>query len=271
MGDRVAFTGSANDSINGHSQNYESIDVYRSWLPADEERVNTKLQAFEEAWSEKAVGLKILSLSQEAIAFVRSHALSEKPLIFPTSIKLPPSTVSELPNYQWRHQEEAVKRFLEIGHGVLEMATGTGKNRTTLKILSRLDEQKTIEGIIISTVENDLLDQWCKELESWSIKCSRTFRVLKHYESHHQLESFANNPKGAVIVISREKLASLLYCLQTNVILFSSARAKLETIQRIGRCLRINPNSPHKRATVVDFVLKPDEKEQTTSADEELK
>jgi superfamily II DNA or RNA helicase len=39
-----------------------------------------------------------------------------------------------------------------------------------------------------------------------------------------------------------------------TVILFSSARARLETIQRIGRCLRVNPRDPQKRANVVDFI-----------------
>ncbi len=39
-----------------------------------------------------------------------------------------------------------------------------------------------------------------------------------------------------------------------NVILFSSARARLETVQRLGRCLRLDPANPSKRAAVVDFV-----------------
>jgi len=38
------------------------------------------------------------------------------------------------------------------------------------------------------------------------------------------------------------------------VVLFASARAKLETIQRIGRCLRSDPTNPGKRARVIDFV-----------------
>src|SRR5262249_23567399 len=36
-----------------------------------------------------------------------------------------------------------------------------------------------------------------------------------------------------------------------NVVLFSSARARLETIQRMGRCLRVDPMNPIKRANVV--------------------
>lgn len=39
-----------------------------------------------------------------------------------------------------------------------------------------------------------------------------------------------------------------------NIVLFASARARLETVQRLGRCLRIDPKNPEKRATVVDFI-----------------
>jgi len=38
------------------------------------------------------------------------------------------------------------------------------------------------------------------------------------------------------------------------VVLLSADRARLETIQRIGRCLRIDPANPGKRALVVDFI-----------------
>ena len=39
-----------------------------------------------------------------------------------------------------------------------------------------------------------------------------------------------------------------------NIFLVASDRAKLETIQRIGRCLRKNPKDPDKKAKVVDFI-----------------
>ena len=38
-----------------------------------------------------------------------------------------------------------------------------------------------------------------------------------------------------------------------TVILVSSSRAMLETIQRLGRCLRSDPANPKKRALVIDF------------------
>lgn len=39
-----------------------------------------------------------------------------------------------------------------------------------------------------------------------------------------------------------------------TIVLFASARAKLETVQRLGRCLRVDPGNPDKRALVVDFI-----------------
>ncbi|HEY9866680.1 MAG TPA: DEAD/DEAH box helicase family protein [Candidatus Obscuribacterales bacterium] len=226
--DCVAFTGSANESINGYSRNYESIDVYRSWLSEDEKRVKIKTEEFEEAWSGKAVGLKMLSLSKQAMELIRAYAPIEKPSIQSENSNLYSTKEAELPdspsfhkltvsNNQWRHQEEALEKFIKVEHGVLEMATGTGKTRTTLKILSKLDEQGRIDGIIISTIGNDLLDQWSKEVDRWSIQRPQPFRVLKHYESHHQLESFINNPKRAIIIINREKLATLLPKLKPEI------------------------------------------------------
>ena len=43
-----------------------------------------------------------------------------------------------------------------------------------------------------------------------------------------------------------------------NIFLVSSSRAKLTTIQRIGRCLRIDKKNPLKVANIVDLVLDED-------------
>jgi len=57
------------------------------------------------------------------------------------------------------------------------------------------------------------------------------------------------------------------------IVLFASARARLETVQRLGRCLRIDPANPNKRATVVDFIRTDDLEESEinpeTTADED--
>jgi superfamily II DNA or RNA helicase len=75
---------------------------------------------------------------------------------------------------------------------------------------------------------------------------------------------YSGEDKAHLIAFSKGEIDCLITCHRIsqgidiqrlrNVILFSSARAKLETIQRIGRCLRYDPAKPDKRALVVDFI-----------------
>lgn len=46
-----------------------------------------------------------------------------------------------------------------------------------------------------------------------------------------------------------------------NIVLFATAKAPIETVQRVGRCLRIDPKNSSKRATVVDFIKTSDDNE----------
>ena len=50
-----------------------------------------------------------------------------------------------------------------------------------------------------------------------------------------------------------------------TVILFSSDKTRLETIQRLGRCLRIDPKNPSKTANVIDFIREGDDSSEPNS------
>lgn len=67
------------------------------------------------------------------------------------------------------------------------------------------------------------------------------------------LERFAAGDIQCLITCHRLSEGIDIRSIET-VFLLSSARARLETIQRIGRCLRIDPENPQKRAHVVDFL-----------------
>ena len=53
----------------------------------------------------------------------------------------------------------------------------------------------------------------------------------------------------------------------SSIIIFSSDRQRLETIQRIGRALRKNALDPAKVATVLDFVYFENVSEETSDAE----
>ena len=199
-GTHVAFTGSANETLGGHRRNYESIDVYRSWVAGDAERVGTKVAQFEEAWENEAEGLEVETPTAETVAKLRARA----PAKLPRRRALKGS--DEAARRRWRHQEEAVEAFLAKRSGVLEMATGTGKTRTTLKILERLLEAGALKGAVVATDGTDLLDQWGSELDAWALGSKRSWLVYRQYERHREMGEFALGSEDAILVISRAQL-----------------------------------------------------------------
>lgn len=206
-GSRAAFTGSANETLSGHRRNYESIDVYRDWVAGEQERVAVKAEQFDEAWDNLAPGLSVLAPSNAVMDRIRERA--------PKSLNRPgreaePEASPPTSDPRWAHQDEAVAAFLEARAGVLEMATGTGKTRTALKILDRLIAGHAIDGAIITMEGTDLLDQWAGELESWNGSNDPNWLIYRHYERHHEAGEFALDPDRAILVISRGQLRPLL-------------------------------------------------------------
>lgn len=203
-GDRVAFSGSPNETDHGYVKNYEKIHVFRSWVDGDTARVAATEEDFERQWDGREEALIVAPLSTKALELIKERA--------PT--KRPDFDDSTLPAARrWRHQDEAVDSFLQAGRGILEMATGTGKTRTALMILSALFRAARIRGAIVTTDGTDLLDQWFKTLVTSEVIAERRLRVLRQYAGNHQSTSFANHPLDAIIVISRQQLPALVSAL----------------------------------------------------------
>lgn len=201
-GERVAFIGSANETFRGHTQNYETIDVYRDWIAGDEERVNDKVAQFDEAWDNKAPGLNVLAPSGSVLQKLRERAPSVRPGI---QEQLAPEAAMTDP--KWKHQDEAVAAFLEEKGGILEMATGTGKTRTSIKILEKLIDSGKIDRAIVTTDGTDLLEQWSLELGDWALNPLRQDWVIyRHFGIHHELSDYARKVHPSILVISRTQL-----------------------------------------------------------------
>ena len=204
-GTKAAFTGSANETASGHRRNYESIDVYRSWVDGEDQRVKTKVDQFEEAWNGLAFGLKVVSPSTEILSKIIKKA--PKTVDHRLSTEAQPEPPSDS---RWAHQDTAVEAFLEARAGILEMATGTGKTRTALKILDRLIAENLVGAAIITMDGTDLLDQWSAELEEWNQENDPGWLIYRHYERYHDLSEFTLDTDRSIIVISRGQLSKLL-------------------------------------------------------------
>lgn len=100
---------------------------------------------------------------------------------------------------------------MEKEHGILAMATGTGKTVTAMKIINKLFEENKIRRVVITMFGNDLLDQWAKQTrDNYKNK-----QIYYQYESHKDLNKFIMHPDNAILLISRDagnlsKLLNLL-------------------------------------------------------------
>jgi superfamily II DNA or RNA helicase len=93
------------------------------------------------------------------------------------------------------------------------------------------------------------------------------FHTYYHEDDKSNLEEFARGNISCLVTCHRLSEGIDIRSLR-SVVLFSSHASPLETIQRMGRCLRTDPDDPDKRATVVDFVRVQDEDEKEPNADQ---
>lgn len=197
---KIAFHGSQNDSRKGFS-NYESYSVFASWMSdREEQRIEQHEKRFDEIWDNAKQDVHSISLPDSISLEIAELRSDDRPYDSPSESKKMTSA------YRWRHQEEAVNEFLKQGHGILEMATGTGKTRTSLKILNRLLREDEVDNVVVATYGNDLLDQWYNTLlENFS---ADEMWIYKEYGGQHDLGSFLtkNRNKLEALVISYDNL-----------------------------------------------------------------
>ncbi|RMB01951.1 DEAD/DEAH box helicase family protein [Eilatimonas milleporae] len=198
--DYVAFTGSSNESRNAFENNRECVDVYPSWSSAA--RAARKKAHFEELWERNDQGVDVYSFPDAA-----RQQLIRVCGEWEAAYRQRKQDEKAKPN-KWRHQDDALEEFLAAERGVLNMATGTGKTRTSLKILRSLYERDSIDTVIVSTDGNDLLDQWYAEL--LGVRKDIGAKVFRHYKSSREVEDFLLAPKNAILLVSRQPLASAL-------------------------------------------------------------
>lgn len=215
-GNQVAFSGSSNETQGGLIDNFEAVDVYWSWEDP-QRRVARKLADFEQIWQNKTGGLEIMDFSEataDLLAAYRSDREPDWEKMVGASAR---RQQSKSPTSKWRHQDKAVAEFLARERGILEMATGTGKTKTALKICAVLLDRKQIETIIVATDGIDLLEQWRGQLIELTTRLNRRFALYRHYGGYHERDRFNLNPTFSILLVSRPALPPALKLLSKEM------------------------------------------------------
>ena len=214
-GDKISFIGGQNDTVGGLENNIEELELRKSWLGENDlEVIKKREKTFNNAWNDKSLNFitRPLSIKNLNRLSIRPEKRFQGNIIKNTDHKID-KKYNENKTDKWSFQEDAVNIFLEKKIGILEMATGTGKTRTTFKIIDKLLSEKKINKIIIQMKGKELLDQWIKELNEWKFNREDSIRTLRQDMEKKDIEKFISNFENSgvdVLFVSQSFLPDLL-------------------------------------------------------------
>ena len=220
---KLYFSGSTNETKRAWLDNYETIDVSRSWAGLDsQEKIQTYEEKFESLWNNervqqgvvvvdfpRAAKLKILDKFRPAdpsgIDEVSEAKKRRKYILEDIHGKSRDWNKSYEDINKWRHQKEAVKWFLDPkkanGVGIYQMATGSGKTRTAIAtIREAIKTEKVDKSIII--VPKTLEEQWEKELEQHYPEMDIDAYWWSSSRPKNYQNFFMDNNRNSVLIVS---------------------------------------------------------------------
>ena len=177
---KIAFTGSMNESKSAMSANYESIDVFKSW--EEPKRVENKVKAFEMLWKDKDASAKIFEFPDAVKKKLITYKYKEPNYCIDEEekqilIEIYENTLKKIPHIPKdvklrNYQIDAINNWKNNGfQGVFDMATGTGKTFTGISaIIELLEYRKMRLGIIICVPYQHLVDQWVEDLLAFNFR-----------------------------------------------------------------------------------------------------
>lgn len=206
-GNRVSFSGSYNESIQG-TRNYESLRIFSAWEPAYAPIVHAEHERFERLWNNLDPNVQVYTLPDAARASIlklrsepRPYQLSSRNIL--TLSVMEPRVPPELALRDY--QLQAIEAWFANGtRGILEMATGTGKTKTSLSAMVRLYERERRLALIISVPYQHLVDQWFEDVKAFGLQPILAYKRKSDWENilHQQVLEFNRHDRKVISVIT---------------------------------------------------------------------
>lgn len=208
-GDKVAFSGSMNETASAMRENYEAIDVFRSW-DDPEGRVRTKEAAFEAIWENREYGVSTYDfpeVKEEIVRRYRKKAPNYEDDLIDVADVYSSSAMNRYPYPEMpakcvlrKYQEEAVVEWEKRDYrGIYDMATGTGKTITALASIVRLCKWLGNElAVVIVCPYQHLVDQWVEDIELFNIKPIIGYSTSPQRDWEKRLDRAIRNQKFGV-------------------------------------------------------------------------
>jgi DNA phosphorothioation system restriction enzyme len=196
---QVVFSGSANESANALKNNFECIDVFRSWRTGDDERIIEKREDFQRLWDNQTPNLEVLEFPEAARRSLLKRCPANLPPLEPSvsatkgeyplpSIELE-TRLKGIPTMplglQVRpYQRQAIDNwFANKGRGTLKMATGSGKTITALSLTTELYPKIGLQVLLVVCPYRHLVSQWARECQKFGLEPILAFENVRTWQS----------------------------------------------------------------------------------------
>lgn len=162
-GNRIAFSGSVNETQGAWKRNIENFDVYQSWETGETKWIDPKILSFEKLWNGD---LDNKWRTIDLPTAVKDKIVSEfAPDDFPDEIE---EGLTQNRHGLRDYQQDALDAWINADRrGILEMATGTGKTRTAKACIDSASELGNLLTIVVVPYQH-IGDQWVEELSEMS-------------------------------------------------------------------------------------------------------
>lgn len=206
---KIAFTGSMNETINAFHNNYESIVVFNSAIDEDIQRVNDLERDFDSLWAGREENItvlefpqvvkeKLLAYKKDTVEFSLDQTELEHCLegtnralgipLIPIGVRL------------HDYQEDAIDEWAKKNYcGIFDMATGTGKTFTGLGAAARLFKDKEKAAIIIVCPYQHLVEQWVEDILKFNMLPTIGYSASKQTDWKKRLQNDIMDFKLGVI------------------------------------------------------------------------
>ena len=195
--DVIAAHGSSNMTYAGIEKNIEQVSISKSWEDANQSYITEKFcDQFRQLWTNYDEACTVIPIPQAIKENLLKTYKSDFPPTeaeFHTLYEEETGSIDEssapydldrlsrpsfaIPLYlryedgDFEHQGRAIKAWCENGyHGILEMATGSGKTITAMICAYRLYEAEKPLLIVVAAPYIPLIQQWCDEISPFGLK-----------------------------------------------------------------------------------------------------
>ncbi|MBT3397932.1 DEAD/DEAH box helicase family protein [archaeon] len=224
-GDKVAFTGSANETYSAYEKNIEQVTFFKDWISGQEEYVGEFISKFNKFWDNCGVVAKTYSLSkafENELMRIRPRTEAELKESLQIISSKNMSTKKKKSLTPYPHQDAALQAWLKNDkRGIIEMPTGCGKTKTALFAFRKAIKSGKSATFIFAPTKA-ICNQWIEEFEGEPCK------ICKIYDNPNWKRDLKKNILDLKLGVFENLVVVGSYALITSKVLIEEIRTLTE-------------------------------------------